>query len=144
MGEGTEGPAWAPLDPDFAAGKKALAIANWTGAIAAFRSAALRDTRNADIQNYLGYAHRRLRQLDLAFAHYRQAVSLSPRHRSAHEHLGEAYLVAGDLARAEAQLEVLRQICLIPCNEYRDLEGAIAIHRASAGSNSDERGASRN
>ncbi len=24
--------------------------------------------------------------------HYRQAVALNPRHRSAHEHLGEAYL----------------------------------------------------
>lgn len=121
-----EGPAWAPLDPDFAAGKKALAAKDWRGAIAAFESAALRDTRNADIQNYLGYAHRRLWQLDLAFTHYRRAVSLNPRHRSAHEHLGEAYLVLGDLPNAEAQLDALRRICLLPCDEYADLERAIA------------------
>jgi len=46
-----------------------------------------------------------------------------------HEHLGEAYLAVGDLANAEAQLEALRQICLIPCDEYGDLERAIAIYR---------------
>ena len=32
-------------------------------AIAALKLAALRDPRNADIQNYIGYAYRRLRQL---------------------------------------------------------------------------------
>jgi tetratricopeptide (TPR) repeat protein len=128
------GPAWAPLDPDFAAGKKALAAKDWSGAIAAFRSAALRDTRNADIQNYLGYAHRRLWQVDLALAHYRVALTLNPRHRGAHEHLGEAYLVLGDLPNADAQLETLGRICLIPCDEYADLERAIAIYRARADS----------
>ena len=140
MGAAAEGAAWAPLDPDFAAGKRALAAADWNGAITAFRSAALRDTRNADIQNYLGYAHRRLRQLDLAFTHYRRALTLNPRHRGAHEHLGEAYLVVGDLSKAEAQLEVLRRICLIPCDEHGDLERAIAIYRTRAGSDSGERG----
>ena len=54
---------WAQLDPDFKAGKKALRAANWNGAIAAFELAALRDPTNADIQNYIGYAYRRLRQM---------------------------------------------------------------------------------
>ena len=54
---------WAQLDPDFAAGKKALVAEDWNGAIAALKLAALRDPRNADIQNYIGYAYRRLRQL---------------------------------------------------------------------------------
>src|SRR5882762_6057808 len=52
---------WAQLDPDFAAGKKALAAADWNGAIAALELAALRDPQNADIQNYIGYGHRRLK-----------------------------------------------------------------------------------
>src|SRR5262245_16485616 len=51
---------WARLDPDFAAGKKALVAEDWNGAIAALKLAALRDPRNADIQNYIGYAYRRL------------------------------------------------------------------------------------
>jgi hypothetical protein len=43
---------WAQLDPDFAAGKKALVAEDWNGAIAALKLAALRDPRNADIQNF--------------------------------------------------------------------------------------------
>jgi tetratricopeptide (TPR) repeat protein len=139
MGAATEGPAWAPLDPDFAAGKRALAARDWKGAIAAFGSAALRDTRNADIQNYLGYAHRRLRQLEPAVAHYRQALALNPRHRGAREHLGEAYLVVGDLANAEAQLDSLRQICLIACDEFGHLERAIATYRNGGAGSSEWR-----
>ena len=42
---------WAQLEPDFAAGKRALAAENWNGAIAALKLASLRDPRNADIQN---------------------------------------------------------------------------------------------
>src|SRR5215472_4959409 len=54
----------------------------------------------------LGYAYRRLRQLDPAIQHYQQALALNPRHRSAHEHLGEAYLGQGDLAKAKEHLAV--------------------------------------
>jgi hypothetical protein len=50
---------WALLDPDFAAGKKALVAEDWNGAIAALKLAVLRDPRSADIQNYIGYAYRR-------------------------------------------------------------------------------------
>ena len=116
---------WAALDPDFAAGKRAIVAGDWTGAIKALASVGLRDDHNADIQNYLGYAYRRLRQLDLAMLHYREALILNPRHRSAHEHLGEAYLVQRDLIKAEEHLAALERICLIPCEEYDDLKRAI-------------------
>jgi tetratricopeptide (TPR) repeat protein len=74
---------WAKLDPEFAAGKKALVAEDWDGAIAVLKSAALRDPRNADIQNYIGYAYRRLRQMGPAIGHYQQALMLNARHRSA-------------------------------------------------------------
>jgi hypothetical protein len=61
---------WAKLDPEFAAGKKALVAEDWDGAIAVLKSAALRDPRNADIQNYIGYSYRRLRQMGPAIRHY--------------------------------------------------------------------------
>jgi Flp pilus assembly protein TadD len=121
-----ETPDWAALDPDFAAGKRAIGAGEWEGAIKALTNAALRDDRNADIQNYLGYAYRRLRQFDSAMQHYQRALTLNPRHRSAHEHLGEAHLAQGDLAKAKEPLAALEQICLIPCNEYDDLKRAIA------------------
>src|SRR5215813_2327069 len=95
---------WAQLDPDFAAGKKALVAEDWKGAIAALKLAALRDPRNADIKNYLGYAYRRLRQLGPAMQHYQEAILLNRRHRSAHEHLGELYLVLGNPDKAEQEL----------------------------------------
>src|SRR5882757_8351986 len=63
---------WAQLDPDFKAGKKALGAEDWNGAIAALEAAALRVPLNADIQNYIGYAYRRLRQLGPAIGHYQQ------------------------------------------------------------------------
>jgi tetratricopeptide (TPR) repeat protein len=123
---------WAQLDPDFKAGKRALAAEDWNSAIAAFELAALRDSLNADIQNYIGYSYRRLRQLGPAIGHYQQALMLNPRHRSAHEHLGEAYLVLGEPAKAEQLLAALENLCLIPCEEYDDLKRAIAAYKRLA------------
>jgi len=123
---------WAQLDPDFKAGKKALSAQDWTGAIAAFEQAALRDPLNADIQNYIGYAYRRLRRFEPAMGHYQQALTLNPRHRGAREHLGEAYLVLGEPAKAEQMLAELENLCLIPCEEYDDLKQAIAVYRRLA------------
>ena len=132
MGSMVESADWAALDPDFAAGKRAIVAGDWNGAIKTLTSAGLRDDRNADIQNYLGYAYRRLRQLDPAMRHYQQALTLNPRHRSAHEHLGEAYLVQGDLIKAQEHLAALEGICLIPCEEYDDLKRAIAEYNKIA------------
>ena len=124
-----ETPAQAGLDPDFAAGKAAIQAKDWNGAIGSLSSAALRDTRNADIQNYLGYAYRHLRQMDLAFKHYARALELDPRHRGAHEYVGEAYLIVDNPAKAEEHLAALQKICLIPCEEVEDLRKAIIEYR---------------
>jgi Flp pilus assembly protein TadD len=121
---------WAELDPDFAAGKKALAAEDWRGAIAALRLAALLDPRNADIQNYIGYAYRRLGELGPAMGHYQQALMFNPRHRSAREHLGELYLSLDEPDKAEEQRAALSEICLIGCDEVSDLDRAIMSYRA--------------
>jgi len=76
--------------------------------------------------------YRRLRQLGSAIEHYQHAVILNPRHRSAHEHLGEAYLVLGEPAKAEQLLVQLENLCLIPCEEQEDLKRAIAAYRRLA------------
>jgi tetratricopeptide (TPR) repeat protein len=123
---------WAQLDPDFAAGKKALVAEDWNGAITALKLALLRDARNADIHNYIGYAYRRLRQFGPAMQYYQQAIVLNRRHRSAHEHLGELYLALGEPAKAEQQLATLEDICLIPCVETDDLKRAIAAYNRLA------------
>ena len=134
IGDATDGaPAGAQLDPDYAAGKMAISAKDWNAAIKALSSAALRDTRNADIQNYLGYAYRHTGKLDLAFRYYQRALQLDPRHRGAHEYVGEAYLIANNLPKAEEHLAALQRICLIPCEQYEDLKKAIAEYRRRGG-----------
>lgn len=123
---------WGQFDADFAAGKKALGAGDWYGAIAALKLAALRDPRNADIQNGIGYAYRRLHELGPAMQYYQTALMLDRRHRNAHEHLGELYLVLGEPAKAEQQLAALGEICLIPCAEYDSLERTITVYRERA------------
>ena len=127
-----EAPGGAQLDLDYAAGRVAIAARDWNAAIRSLSSAALRDTRNADIENYLGYAYRQSGQLPLAFTHYQRALQLDPRHRGAHEYIGEAYLMANNLTKAEEHLAALQRICLIPCEEYEDLKKAVADYRARA------------
>ncbi|MBI3635705.1 MAG: tetratricopeptide repeat protein [Candidatus Rokubacteria bacterium] len=129
---GDDEPEAATVDPDFAAGKAGIRAKNWNGAIKALSSAALRDTRNPDIQNYLGYAYRHTGRMELAFKHYQRALQLNPRHRGAHEYMGEAYLMVNDLAKAQEHLAALKGICLIPCEEYADLDKAIAAYRQRA------------
>ncbi len=126
---GEEDPRTSSAGSDYAAGKKAVEAKDWKNAIERLNKALLQDDRNPDIQNLLGYAYRNAGQLDPAFKHYRRALELNPRHRGAHEYLGEAYLIANDVQKAQEQLAALRQICLIPCEEYEDLEKAIAAYR---------------
>ena len=122
-------PDLAARDEDYAAGKKAIDRKDWAEAARLFQRAELRNPDHADLQNILGFSYRNLKQYDLAFKHYRRAIALDPRHRGAHEYLGETYLMTGDLAGAEKHLAALREICLLPCEELKDLEQAIAGYR---------------
>jgi Flp pilus assembly protein TadD len=123
-------PTAAERDADYAAGKKALEAKDWAEAVRRFAIAARRDPDSADLQNYLGYSHRNLKQFDPAFAHYKRSIELDPRHRGAHEYIGEAYLMTGDLPGAERHLKALREICLLPCDELADLERAVKEYKA--------------
>ena len=119
-------------DPNFAAGKQAIDGKNWARAIEAFNKAAATDARSADIQNYLGYAYRNSGQMDLAFKHYGQALALDPKHRGAHEYIGEAYLMVNNLAKAEEHRAALDRICFFPCHELTELKEKIAAYKSRA------------
>jgi Flp pilus assembly protein TadD len=119
----------AAADPDYVAGKKAIEAKSWKAAIGFFSSAERRSPDNADIQNYLGYAHRNAGKLDVALRHYQRALKLDPRHRGAHEYIGEAYLMMKNLGKAEEHLAALDRICLLPCEEYSDLKAKIAAYK---------------
>jgi tetratricopeptide (TPR) repeat protein len=124
-----ETPAVSQADPDYVAGKKAVAAEDWNRAIALLSKAALRDDNNADIHNLLGFAYRHVGDFERAFAHYNRALSLNPRHRGAHEYMGVAYLLQDNLPKADEHLAALAKICLVPCEEYEDLKKEIDEYR---------------
>lgn len=121
-------PDLATRDEDYAAGKRAVDRKSWAEAVPLFQRAAVRNPDNADLQNMLGYSYRNLKQYDLAFKHYNRAIELDPRHRGAHEYIGETYLLTGNLEGARKHLKALQEICLLPCDELTDLERAIAAY----------------
>ncbi|HEY6241154.1 MAG TPA: hypothetical protein VIW78_09975 [Burkholderiales bacterium] len=129
---GEEDPRTTAAGSDYAVGKNAVEAKDWKRAIDHLNKALLQDDRNPDIENLLGYAYRNAGHLDFSFKHYQRALDLNPRHRGAREYLGEAYLMANDVQKAQEQLAALRQICLIPCEEYEDLEKAITAYRKRA------------
>lgn len=122
-------PNLATRDEDYAAGKNAVDRKDWSEAVRRLQRAAVRNPDHADLQNFLGYSYRNLKQYDLAFKHYKRAIELDPRHRGAHEYIGEAYLMTGDMAGAQRHLAALKAICLLPCEELKDLEKAIAEYK---------------
>ena len=122
-------PDLAKRDQDYAAGKAAAERKDWATAVQLYQRAERRHPDQADLQNNLGYAYRNLKQFDLAFKHYKRAIQIDPRHRGAHEYIGEAYLMTGDLKSAEQHLVALRNICLLPCEELKDLEREIAKYK---------------
>ncbi len=104
----------------------------WSGALFELNQAALDEPRNADVHNLLGYTYRKRASPDLAkaFEHYNTALKLDPRHKGAHEYIGEAYLMDKKPAEAEKHLVQLEAICgNKTCEEYADLFKAIADYK---------------
>ena len=120
------------VNENFAIGKKAVDAKNWKAAIDAFEKVVAKDAKNADAHNYLGYSNRQLNKMDASFKHYREALRLNPQHRGAHEYIGQAYLKVGDLPKAQEHLAALKGICGVGCEEYKDLDAAIASYRPPA------------
>ena len=82
---------------------------------------------NADAWNLMGYAHRKLGQVDQAFGFYQKALSLNAEHRGALEYLGELYLQTGRPKQAKEMLKRLDDACFFGCEEYDDLKKAFQV-----------------
>lgn len=123
-----------PVDPDFTEGRKAIDAKNWAAAIPLFQKVVAKDAQNADAYNWLGYAWRNQGNYDESFANYNKALLIDPRHRGAHEYIGEAYLKTGNLAKAEEFLKRLDSLCTFGCAEYTELKNKIAAHKAGKAS----------
>ncbi len=114
-----------PRNPDFDAGKAAIARNDFAGATQALRRATTAEPRNPEAWNLLGYATRRFGDPRGSLQHYQQALSIDPKHLGAHEYIGEAYLMLNDLPSAEQHLARLDSLCTFGCREHRELKTAI-------------------
>ncbi|MBL8780329.1 MAG: tetratricopeptide repeat protein [Alphaproteobacteria bacterium] len=87
--------------------------------------------RDADAWNYLGFCSRKLGKKEDSLGYYQKALAIDPKHKGAHEYLGELYLMMNDLAKAEEQLAILKGLCPNGCEEVEDLEADIADYKAT-------------
>jgi tetratricopeptide (TPR) repeat protein len=128
-GGGTE--ATVAADPQYTEAVAAIKAEQFAKAIPLLTAYVARAGNDADAENYLGYASRKTGDLAAAFTHYNRALTLNPKHRGAHEYIGEAYLMTGNVAKAEEHLKALDRLCTFSCGEYRDLKAAIAAYKAN-------------
>ncbi len=116
-------------DPNYSAAVEKIEAGDYEGAIPLLLSVVEEDPSNADAFNYLGYSNRKLQRYAVALEHYQKALSLEPRHRGAHEYVGELYLETGNLAKAEEHLDALDSICFFGCDEYDVLKERVEAYR---------------
>ena len=119
-------------DPVLEQATKTIAAKDWPQAQALLKDAVDRNPGNADYHNLYAYSIRKGANPDmsLVFKHYNEALRLDPRHRGAHEYLGEAYLMVGNLPKAKEHLSALDKLCFFPCSEFAELKKAVAEYEA--------------
>ena len=105
----------AAKDPQYTDGVNAVKRGEYVAAIGLFEAVVAKDDRNADAYNWLAYSIRQSGDAARSVPIYQKALAIAPKHRGAHEYIGEAYLVLGDLAKAKEHLAVLDKLCFLPC-----------------------------
>lgn len=126
-GDSASTEAW-PKDAVIAQLKTLTDKGDWRGATALMKDAIAKAPRNAEYHNLYAYTMRKgpNPDMNLVFKHYGEALKLEPKHRGAHEYIGEAYLMTGNLAKAKEHLGVLDRLCTFGCEEYTKLKNAVA------------------
>ena len=119
-------------DPAVKTAKGAIATGDYASAQLSLKVALASDPGNADLHNLYAYSIRKGANPDmpLVFKHYGEALRIDPKHRGAHEYIGEAYLMTGNLAKAREHLAALDKICFFGCEEYDMLKKAVAAYEA--------------
>lgn len=119
-----------PKDPALEQARAAIGKQDWMGAQKVLRDAVARNPQDADAHNLYAYAMRKGDKpaMDLVFRHYNEALRLDPKHRGAHEYIGEAYLMSGNAPKAKEHLAQLDKLCTFGCDEYTRLKKEVAAY----------------
>lgn len=109
-----------------------IAAGDYAKALPRLRRIVAEKPGHADTWNLIGFASRKIGELDVSWKAYQTALSIAPDHRGAHEYLGEWYLQKKDLAGALVQYRRLAALCAGPCVEKTALEQAIVTYSVAA------------
>ncbi|MEQ1769395.1 MAG: tetratricopeptide repeat protein [Devosia sp.] len=112
--------------PSMAEARTEISAKHWSDAIATLKLIIADNSSNADAYNLLGYAYRNSGDLKHAQQAYTRALKLDPKHTGALEYQGVLYVMLGEMAKANANLDKIKGICGTTCEEYQDLAKAIA------------------
>ena len=102
-----------------------IAAEKYEEAILLLQSADKVAQNDADIQNLLGFLHRKTGNLDAPGGHYQRALEINPKQKGALAYQGKLFLMRADKDAAQANLAKLDTICWLGCDEYDDLKRAI-------------------
>ena len=93
----------------------------------------LADPSDPRVVTYIGFATRKLGDVDAALPYYHRALELNPNYSVARAYLGEAFLQKHEPAKAKAELAEIETRCGKSCAEYLDLAQHITDFEKKAG-----------
>ena len=92
----------------------------------------LANQKDERVLTYIGYATRKMGDVQHALPIYRQALDLNPNYVVARAYLGEAFLSLGEPSKARDELAEIERRCGATCAAYADLKGHIADFDAAS------------
>ena len=118
--------AFYDLDAELGNAKRLIYIGEIKQAIEILKDAVASEPQNADAWNLLGYASRKMGDMEQSAEAYNKALGIDPNHKDALEYQGELFLMLGDKTSAEGNLAKLKLLCPGGCEQVDSLTGAIA------------------
>ena len=125
-------PEPAKSENDYDKAVKAVKAEKYKDAVELLKKVVEKEPKKADAWNYLGYSQRKTGQMGDALKSYTAALDIDPKHKGAHEYLGELYLMTDNLPKAEETLKKLQALCG-GCDERKELEKAVAAYKKAKG-----------
>ncbi|HML42755.1 MAG: tetratricopeptide repeat protein [Hyphomicrobium zavarzinii] len=91
----------------------------------------VQDRENPRLLNAIGFATRKMGDVDGALPYYARALEIEPDYVQAREYMGEAFLAKGDLAHATEQLGEIERRCGQGCVAFTELKRQIVAFEAT-------------
>ena len=124
-------PSQTATEDDYSKAEYLIKAERYEEAIPLLKNVVAKNGRDADAWNYLGFCSRKLGKNTEALEYYNKALAIDPKHKGAHEYLGELYIQTKEPAKAQEQLVILQGLCPGGCEEVEDLQQALADYKTA-------------